>query len=120
MKKCGGIGSIASLFLTSTLDGGEWSASRAGGFAPGKRAPGAYWIEDLVDPRADLDSVQKKKYLNSAGNRNPAVLQPVVIRKEVQKKTTFCHTALSSRFKCCNGLTTAMNAEKVWGRRRKL
>ena len=29
------------LFLTSVLDGGEWSASRAGRFTPGEMALGA-------------------------------------------------------------------------------
>jgi hypothetical protein len=33
-----GSGGIAPLFLTSALDGGQWSASRLGRFAPGERA----------------------------------------------------------------------------------
>jgi hypothetical protein len=40
-----GSGCIASLFLTSALDEGEWSASCPGRFSPGKNAPCTHWIE---------------------------------------------------------------------------
>jgi len=30
--------------LISTLDGGEWSASRTGRFTLSERAPGTHWI----------------------------------------------------------------------------
>jgi hypothetical protein len=30
--------------LTSALDGGEWSASRSGGFTSRQRATGTHWI----------------------------------------------------------------------------
>jgi hypothetical protein len=30
------------IFLTSALDGGEWSASHPGRFIPGERAPGTH------------------------------------------------------------------------------
>jgi hypothetical protein len=35
---------MAPIFLTSALDGGEWSAARAGRFALGKRANGTHSI----------------------------------------------------------------------------
>jgi hypothetical protein len=35
-------------FLTSALDGGEWSVSRPGGFTVGERATGAQWIGGWV------------------------------------------------------------------------
>jgi len=38
--------------LTSTLDGGEWSASRPRHFTPRERAPGTHWIGGWVGPRA--------------------------------------------------------------------
>jgi hypothetical protein len=47
--------------LTSTLDGGEWSASRPGRFTPKERAPGTHWIGGWVGPRAVLDMVVKRK-----------------------------------------------------------
>jgi hypothetical protein len=38
-------------FLTSGLDGGEWSASRPGRFTPGERAPLTHWMGGWVGPR---------------------------------------------------------------------
>jgi hypothetical protein len=51
---------IAPPFLTSELDGGEWSASRSGRFPDEERAPGTKWIGNCVGPRAGLDAVGKK------------------------------------------------------------
>jgi hypothetical protein len=51
------------VFLTSVLVGGDWSASRLGGFTPGKRAPGTHWIGAWVDPRTGLDNLGKRKIL---------------------------------------------------------
>jgi hypothetical protein len=47
-------------FLTSALDGGEWSASRPGRFIPRETAPGTHWNGGWVGPRAILDAVVKK------------------------------------------------------------
>jgi hypothetical protein len=46
-------------FLTSALDGGEWSASRPGRFTPRESAPGASGMGGWVGPRACLDTVVK-------------------------------------------------------------
>jgi hypothetical protein len=43
--------------LTSTLDGGKWSASRPGRFTPRERAPGTHRIGGWVGPRAVLEAV---------------------------------------------------------------
>jgi len=48
-------------FLTPTLDGGEWSASRTGRFIPRERTPGTHWIRGWVVPRAGLNAVVKRK-----------------------------------------------------------
>jgi hypothetical protein len=48
-------------FLTSALDGDEWSASRPRHFTCGERAPGAYRIGGWVGPRASLDAEAKRK-----------------------------------------------------------
>jgi hypothetical protein len=37
-------------FLTSALDGGEWSAPRSGRFTHRERAPGIHWIGGWVGP----------------------------------------------------------------------
>jgi hypothetical protein len=44
-----GSGSIAPSFLTSALDGDEWSASRPCRYSSEKRAPGTHWIGVCVD-----------------------------------------------------------------------
>jgi hypothetical protein len=49
--------------LTSALVRGEWSASRPGRFTPGERAPGAHWIEGLVNPWAGMDDMEEWKFL---------------------------------------------------------
>jgi hypothetical protein len=59
-----GTGGIAPPFLTSALDGGEWSASRTCHFTPGEKAPGTHWIGGHVGPRAGLDAVEKRKILH--------------------------------------------------------
>jgi len=47
-------------FLTSALDGGEWSASRPGRFTHRERVLDTHWIGGLVGPRVGLDAVSKK------------------------------------------------------------
>jgi hypothetical protein len=39
-------------FLTSALDGSEWSASH-----PSRKEPGTHWIGGWVGPRVGLDDV---------------------------------------------------------------
>jgi hypothetical protein len=64
------------VFLTSALDGGEWSASRAGCFTPGVRARDTHSVEGWVWSRTGLDALESKKkdpIIASAGN----FVQPV-------------------------------------------
>jgi hypothetical protein len=49
------------VFLTSALDGGEWSDSLPSLFTSGEKAPATHWIGGRVVPRAGLDAVAKKK-----------------------------------------------------------
>jgi hypothetical protein len=39
----------ATHYLTSALDGGEWSASYPGHFTPRERAPGTHWLGGWAD-----------------------------------------------------------------------
>jgi hypothetical protein len=55
-------------FLTSTLNGGEWSASRPGCALP---PPGTHWIGDWVGPRASLDAEAGWKILCLWQGSNP-------------------------------------------------
>jgi hypothetical protein len=66
-----GGGGTAPPFLTSALDGGEWSASCSRRFTSGEIPPGTHWIRGCVGPRAGLDAVEKNLAL--AGNRTPAI-----------------------------------------------
>jgi hypothetical protein len=63
MKTNEGVKVKLHAFLTSTLDEGEWSASRLGPFNPRERAPGTHWIGNCTGPRAGLDVVVNRKYL---------------------------------------------------------
>jgi hypothetical protein len=47
--------------LTSTLDGGQGSASRPGCFTPRERAPFTHWIGGWVGTRVGLDAASKRK-----------------------------------------------------------
>jgi hypothetical protein len=58
-------------FLTSALDGGEWSASRPGRFIPRERAPGTRWIGGWMGPRVGLDAVVKRKIPTPCRDSNP-------------------------------------------------
>jgi hypothetical protein len=55
------------VFLTSALVAGEWPVSRSGRFTPGERAPGTHWIGGSMDPRANLDNVEKRKFMTLQG-----------------------------------------------------
>jgi hypothetical protein len=67
MKAYWGVDVEIHVVLTSALVGGEWSDSRPGLFNRGEKAPGTHWIEGLVDPRAGLDDVVKRKFLTLPG-----------------------------------------------------
>jgi hypothetical protein len=54
-----GNGGRAPQFLTSALDGGEWSASRPCRFTPAETVPTTHWIGGWVDPRGGMDTVDK-------------------------------------------------------------
>jgi hypothetical protein len=53
-------------FLTSTLDGSEWQASRPGHFTPDTN-----FLGDWVGHGANLSVMEKRIPLSSAGNRTP-------------------------------------------------
>jgi hypothetical protein len=70
-------------WMTSTLVGGEWSASRPCRFTPWERAPGTPVIGGWVDPRAGLDDMEKWKiFFTLPGLELPPLLvvQPVASR----------------------------------------
>jgi hypothetical protein len=62
-------------YLTSALDGDEWSASRPGRFTLKERAPGTHWIGGWVGPRAVLEVVVKRKISSPRRESNPRTPQ---------------------------------------------
>jgi hypothetical protein len=56
MKAYWGVAVWLHAFLTLALDGGEWSASRPGLFAPRERAPVSHRIGGWMGSRAGLDA----------------------------------------------------------------
>jgi hypothetical protein len=61
MMTCGRVEIQLHGFLTSALDGGEWSASRPYRFIPGERATNAHWTGGWADSRVGLDAVAMRK-----------------------------------------------------------
>jgi hypothetical protein len=57
----------SKFFLFLALAGGEWSASPPGRFTPGERATCTHWLGGLVNPRAGLDDLEKRKFLTLPG-----------------------------------------------------
>jgi hypothetical protein len=68
MKTYGEVDVKIHVFLSSALAGGEWPASRSYRFIPGERALCTHWIGGWVDPRADLDDMEKWKCLTLPGH----------------------------------------------------
>jgi hypothetical protein len=64
MKTYWGVELWPHTFLTSALDGSEWSASRPDRFTPGERDPGTNRIGCWVGPRAGLFTVVKRQIPN--------------------------------------------------------
>jgi hypothetical protein len=77
MKTYGVVEVELQSFLTSALDGDEWSVSRPDRFTPGEKAPDTHWLGGWVETRAGLDAEDKKNLSAPAGIRTP-VVQPVV------------------------------------------
>jgi hypothetical protein len=78
-------GIIAPSFMASSLDGGEWSASRFDCFTSGERAPGIHWVGGWVGPSSGLDAVDEGKisYLLPGMESRPSSPQPVAIPAEL-------------------------------------
>jgi hypothetical protein len=71
MKTYGGVGGIASPFLTSALDGGEWSVSRPGFFISGGHYPGTHFLGGWVGPCAELEAVKNRNISCPRQQSNP-------------------------------------------------
>jgi hypothetical protein len=77
MNMYGGSGGISS-FLTSILDGRQWSVSRLCCFAPGETAPYTSYIGGCVSLRIGLDFMEERKtLLPLQGIEAPILSRPV-------------------------------------------
>jgi hypothetical protein len=61
VKTYRGVETHLHAFLTSTLNGSNWSASYIGHLTPGKSLSSTHWIGGWLDPRAGLDATVKRK-----------------------------------------------------------
>jgi hypothetical protein len=79
MKPYVGVESYLSAFLTSVLDGGEWSASHSGPLPPMQETSALHWVGGWVGRRDTLDDVEKRKI--SCGyrefNSDSSIVQPL-------------------------------------------
>jgi hypothetical protein len=78
-----GSGGRAPNFLTTALDGGEWSASR-----PCRFTHGAHWIGGWVSPRVSLDTLKKRRILHCQ-EPNPGRLARAMTGTEGADKNVF-------------------------------
>jgi hypothetical protein len=75
MKAYGEVEVYFHAFLTSALDGDEWSASRPWRFTLRETALSPHWIGGWVDPRVGLDAVVKCS--QPLPGLEPSIIQPV-------------------------------------------
>jgi hypothetical protein len=76
MKTYGGVDIQLYALLNSTLDAGEWSASRPAALLPGKEPIGTHWIWGWVGPSAGCGrggEENKNPFIAPAGNWIPAM-----------------------------------------------
>jgi hypothetical protein len=71
--------------LTSSREGGEWSASRPARFTLSETAPSNHWIGGWVGPRAILDTVLKRKFPTPRRESNPRT--PIVQTVDKDQKS---------------------------------
>jgi hypothetical protein len=71
--KTWGSGCVAPPFLTSALDGGEWSVSHSDRSTPGEIVPGTHRIRGWLGPGAGLKAVEERKTLPC---REPSPVRP--------------------------------------------
>jgi hypothetical protein len=70
MKAYRGVDVYIHTFLTSVLDGGEWSASRPGRYTPGE-SPGCPLDKRLGGPQSRTGRRGVEKILDPTGTRTP-------------------------------------------------
>jgi hypothetical protein len=67
------------IFLTLACNGGKWSVSHSGCFAPREEANGIHWTEGWVGTTTGLDAVDKRIISFPAENSTPILSFPACI-----------------------------------------
>jgi hypothetical protein len=75
-------GGVELTILTSSLDEGEWSASRPGRFTPGERAPSTHWIGGRMG-RSGLCGVETNILTVPGIEPRPSSSYPVAVPTEL-------------------------------------
>jgi hypothetical protein len=84
MKSYEGVDAEIYVFLTSTLVGSEWSASRFGRFTAGERTPGAHWVERrLGGSQSRSGRCGEEKTLDLTSLREPKILRGFLMIAQV-------------------------------------
>jgi hypothetical protein len=84
--RIGGVEVNLHAFLTSVLDGGEWSTSHTGHSTPRERSPGNRWIGGSVSCRAGLGRDGEEKDSHPLPGLEPPIIQPVAQRYTTELK----------------------------------
>jgi hypothetical protein len=79
MKMYWGVEVHFHAFLTSALDGGEWSALHSDRFTPGERPLSTHWTGGCLTPRAGLDAVTRRKISRHLPGIRPLSSSPCLI-----------------------------------------
>jgi hypothetical protein len=123
-----GTGGIATPFLTSTLNGREWSASRSCYFTSGGTVRGNHLIGGCMGPKVGLFVMEKRKISCPCreSNSESSVLQPVVrrytdwaipappLRPHVTCTTSICHPPTSQFITIVTSLSTLNNVPSLY------
>jgi hypothetical protein len=111
-----GSGDIAPPFLTLALDKCECSASCPGRFIRLETAFGTHCIRGWVDPRASLDSVERRKSLVPVGNQTFG--RPDHSRSLYQLSYKFWWQSFVTQFPYIVFAPQSGTAEVEWGGRK--
>jgi hypothetical protein len=97
MKVYGEVDVEIHIFLNSTLAGDKWSASCPGRFNPGEITPCTHWIGGWVNPRADLDDVENRKFLTLPGLELRTLGRPARSQSLYRLRYPGCHMSRGIR-----------------------
>jgi hypothetical protein len=83
---------VTSPFLTSVLDGGEWTVSRPGRFTPEERTTGTHWIGGLFgragEEKIDLKMSERLGYNESSSGTYRSVGNSRPMSQLITRKTS--------------------------------